>query len=254
MKYFAFADCHGNYGALRNDLANAGYEASNPEHQLIGLGDYFGRAAVSLTDCVNIWKYLKSNEHANKPMCLRGNHEDILIKAIGRRSLTDIDIYNGEHNTFASFAGRYPNQIKRDWNAQISATETMIKCGFLDWLQNLPYYYETEHQIFVHGFVPTKCWQGLRLPLDSPQLSSFVWAESAWSQTPNVIEYFMHENPNGINKWIVFGHWRASELNERFNGKEYEVPTPFIDEKHKLVGLDLTTVITDTVGIAVFNS
>lgn len=254
MKYFVFADCHGNFDALKNDLAAAGYDQSNPEHQLIGLGDYFGRAAQSNSDCVNIWKWLKSSEHANQPICLRGNHEDILVKAIHRRWLTDTDIYNGEHNTFASFGGCYPNQLKYDCARQFEAAKVMINCGFLDWLESLPYYYETDSTIFVHGFVPHKCWTGKCLPLNSPELSTSVWAESAWSKTPSTIEWFIENHPQGLPKTIVFGHWRTDQLNELFCGKKPTLGEPYIDTAHNLVGLDLTTVLTGKVGIAVFNS
>lgn len=245
MKYFVFADPHGNYEALITAIAEMGYDASNPQHQLIGCGDYFGRAAQSNTDCANIWKYLTSLHHTNKPICIRGNHESILIDAIARRQLTDIDIYNGEHNTFASFSGRYPNQVKLDCYLQFDAAKAMINVGFYDWLKSLPWYFETEHYIFTHGFMPTMYF------VRGVELSDFDvedWKRASWAKTPDDIRTL---DRMGVKspKTIVFGHWRAKELNEKFAGKWAEKDGEiYVDEERKLIGLDVTTALSHKVG------
>lgn len=252
MKYFIFADPHGNYEALLSALNERGYDKANPDHQLIGLGDYFGRAMQSKTDCVNIWKYLKSEEHANKPICLRGNHESILINAIHRRTLTETDIFNGEHNTFASFADVYPNQMKYDCQRQFEVCKRMFNCGFMNWLENLPWYYETDNYVFVHGFVPVDSYfNGVSLK----QLTDDDWDELSWSKTPMCIRTMddMGININRVaGKTIVFGHWRAKELNEKFLYKwEPEDGDIYFDEDRKLIGLDCITVLSHKVGCIV---
>ena len=245
MRYFVFADPHGNYEALLTAITEIGYDASNPQHQLIGCGDYFGRAAQSNSDCVNIWRYLTSPHHANKPICIRGNHESILIDAIERRQLTETDIYNGEHNTFASFLRRYPNQIKRDFYLQFDAAKVMVNLGFLDWLKSLPWYFETEHYIFTHGFVPMMYFtRGVELS----DFDDWSWARASWAKTPDDIKTLDLINIKS-HKTIVFGHWRAKELNERFVGKWEEVDGDiYVDKERKLIGLDATTVLSYKVG------
>ena len=47
MKYFAFGDTHGYYDELMTSLQEAGYQIFNPDHCLIGLGDYFDRGSQS---------------------------------------------------------------------------------------------------------------------------------------------------------------------------------------------------------------
>lgn len=252
MKYFVFADPHGDYEALLSILNENGYDKANPNHQLIGLGDYFGRAAQSKLDCVNIWKYLKSDKHVNKPICLRGNHESILIEAIHRRGLTETDILNGEHNTFASFADVYPNQIKYDCQRQFEVCKRMFNCGFVSWLESLPWYYETNNYVFVHGFVPVSYFSGTSLQ----ELRSYDWNSLSWAKTPDFIRA-MDEMPNilerrAAGKTIVFGHWRAKELNEKFLYKwEPEDGDIYFDEERKLIGLDCTTVLSHKVGCIV---
>ncbi len=253
MKYFVFADPHGDYEALVSALNENGYDKTNPNHQLVGLGDYFGRAAQSKSDCVNIWKYLKSDEHANKPICLRGNHESILLYAINRRMLNETDIYNGEHNTFASFADVYPNQMKYDCQRQFEVCKRMFNCGFFDWLMGLPWFYETDNYIFVHGFIHIP-WYFAGIPLE--QLTDDDWDDLSWSNVPDYIRA-MDEIPNilerrAAGKTIVFGHWRAKELNEKFLNKwEPEDGDIYVDEERKLIGLDCTTVLSHKVGCVV---
>lgn len=245
MKYFVFADPHGDYQALLTTITEMGYDAANPQHQLIGCGDYFGRAAQSNSDCVNIWKYLTSPHHANKPICIRGNHESILIDAIERRQLTETDIYNGEHNTFASFLGRYPNQVKRDYYLQFDAAKVMMNVGFYGWLKSLPWYYETEHYIFTHGFVPMMYFtRGVELN----DFGESEWEEASWSNTPDYIRT-LDLMKIGTHKIIVFGHWRAKELNEKFAGKwEEKDGEIYVDKERKLIGLDITTALSHKVG------
>lgn len=245
MTYFVFADPHGNYEALITAITKMGYNAANPQHQLIGLGDYFGRAARSNSDCVNIWKYLTSPHHTNKPICIRGNHESILIDAIERRQLTETDIYNGEHNTFASFLGRYPNQVKRDCYLQFDAAKVMINVGFYDWLKSLPWYFETEHYIFTHGFVPLQ-WFGKKWKLRD--LCDWEWNTASWAKTPDYI-WTLDQTHTKVDKTVVFGHWRAKELNEKFAGKWEELDGDiYVDKERKLIGLDTTTVLSHKVG------
>ena len=248
MTYFVFADPHGNYEALITAITEMGYDAANPQHQLIGCGDYFGRAARSNSDCVNIWKYLTSPHHANKPICIRGNHESILIDAIERRQLTETDIYNGEHNTFASFLGRYPNQVKRDYYLQFDAAKVMMRLGFYDWLESLPWYFETEHYIFTHGFVPLQ-WFGKKWKLSD--LCDWEWNTASWARTPDYIST-LDQTHTKVDKTVVFGHWRAKELNERFAGKWEEVDGDiYVDKERKLIGLDTTTALSHKVGCVV---
>lgn len=245
MKYFVFADPHGDYQALLTAITEMGYDAANPQHQLIGCGDYFGRAAQSNSDCINIWKYLTSPHHVNKTICIRGNHESILIDAIKRRQLTETDIYNGEHNTFASFLGRYPNQVKYDLYLQLDAVNVMVNIGFYDWLKSLPWYFETEHYIFTHGFVPMMYFtRGIELG----DFGYSEWEQASWSNTPDSIRTFDLMNV-GAHKTIVFGHWRAKSLNEKFAHKwEEEDSEIYVDEERKLIGLDVTTALSHKVG------
>lgn len=245
MKYFVFADPHGDYEALLSALNENGYDATNPEHQLVGLGDYFGRAAQSTSDCVSMWNYLTSSEHLNKPICLRGNHESILIDAIERDKLTITDIRNGEHNTFASFIDKYPTAVAYDSIYQHEAAKKMSECGFLSWLESLPWYYETDNNIFTHGFVPVTYFSN-NTPLDS--FDDYDWDKMSWCNTPELLSSLdTIEIKEG--KTVIFGHWTSSDLVNKFVEPCDNYGNIFMYKR--FVGIDYTTVLTHKVGCIV---
>ena len=62
MKFFVFADVHGDYTALIDGLNKAGYSAQNPEHMIISCGDMFGRADIDLRGCKKIKDFLKTKQ------------------------------------------------------------------------------------------------------------------------------------------------------------------------------------------------
>lgn len=258
MKYFAFADCHGNFDALMDALREKGYDCHNPEHQLVGLGDYFGRATQQLLDNYHIWQYLTSPNHINPPVCLRGNHETILIDAIRRGHLTELDMRNGELATFCSFGTQmaaedddllrfYPGWLAYDQVTQQQICSFMNKCGFEEWLNTLPWYYTTANYMFVHGFVPRDIGEVALSTYDDD-----TWHKCSWAKTPVEIAMFAAKHPSGIDKTIVFGHWRTSELNEKVFGGDWPITLPHCDPLRKLIGLDLTTVVSGEVGCLVF--
>ncbi len=47
MKYFVFADVHGYYSLLMEELKYKQFDFNNPEHMLISLGDNFDRGPVN---------------------------------------------------------------------------------------------------------------------------------------------------------------------------------------------------------------
>lgn len=248
MKYFIFSDPHGDYHALIDSLHMNQFDMYNKDHQLIGLGDYFGRAARSKDDCLNMWQYLSSDAFANKPILLRGNHESILIKAIKRGTLTLTDIYNGEHNTFASFMGLYPRDfMNTDYDVQRITAKRMIDIGFLKWLESLPWYYESKYGIFVHGFVPLEHFTR-NIPLS--KFKDEDWNRASWVNTIEKIKAL--DRLKVSHKPIVFGHWRAKQLIEEFlhewNEDDGDI---YIDKDRNLIGLDCTTVISHSVGVLV---
>lgn len=247
MRYFVFSDPHGDFEALITAITDMGYDPSNPQHILVGCGDYFGRASKEKSDCVNIWNYLNSTHHTNRPVCLRGNHESIILDIVDRDCLNSTDIYNGEHKTLASFINASEEQMKFDICLQHDAIKQMNEVGFVDWLKGLPWYFETKNYLFVHGFVPMKYF------VNGGDLSAFGdydWYRASWSRVPDDISA-VDSLGCKQSKTLVFGHWRAKDLRRKFLLLVDDDGEIYVDKGRGLIGLDTTTVISHKVGCIV---
>jgi serine/threonine protein phosphatase 1 len=102
---------------------------------LVFLGDYIDRGANS-ADVIRIVRELQ-DARAGQVVCLKGNHEDMLL-----RSIDDADVAqqwlenNGGYETLNSFDGEVPHDV-------------------IDWMSKLPTLHEDEKHFYVHaGFRP----------------------------------------------------------------------------------------------------
>ncbi len=248
MKYFVFSDAHGDYDALMKAVAEYGYEEGNAFHTLISCGDNFGRAETG-KGSKGIYDYLTSSVHKNAPICLTGNHELILRKILFRRSLSEIDVLNGEDRTVYSFLGKNPE-------TDTLSPYDLKKLGHgevMDWLLNLPYYFETENHLFLHGFLPFDT-ENLRFITENlSDVGEEIWQKACWSKTPLMIMKFEHDYPGGLDKTVVFGHWHNAELRERFDKTvdEQNLHSIWRNDKLKLCGLDCCTVVSHRIEMLV---
>ena len=248
---FVFSDPHGDYRALTGGLKKAGYDKSNLSHQLLGLGDYFGRADKTGEGSRQIYEYLISSEHASKPIAIHGNHESILYNVLRDEKLSYSDIQNGEAKTIGSFVGmgeydailfasQFCSRIKKETNL------------FL-WLKSLPYYFETEDYLFVHGWVPTTPTGKIGA---YSRASKKEWENAGWADTISSIFLFQNNYPYGYKKTIVFGHWGTWDLHRTMSYdfskiKSKENHEIYRNPRWKLIGLDATTVLSHKVNVLV---
>lgn len=240
MKYFVFSDCHGDYNALMAAIEIYGYEPTDENHTLISCGDNFGRSETG-KGSKGIYEYLTSSIHKNKPICLMGNHELILKDILFRRSISLNDIFNGENKTVSSFLD------KKD-NDEITAYEIneLSRSPLMDWLLDRPFYFETTHYIFLHGFFPFDTETLTFITSDFESVKEEMWVSSTWSQTPQMIMKFAQDHPNGLDKTIVFGHWHASQLRREFDlvYDREKANSIWKNEQLHLVGLDCCTFVS----------
>ena len=170
MLTIVIGDIHGMAGKLKNLLGQIdGWLHANPEgepHQLVLLGDYIDRGPDS-RQVLQIVQRLQ----AQGAICLRGNHEELMLGATeSERGLTNFRL-NGGDATIASL--RTPAAFQR---AQ-------------QWMRGLPTSHEDERRYYVHA--------GIRpgVPLDQQTAETKLWIRDSFLR-----------HTGQFPKYVVHGH------------------------------------------------
>lgn len=242
MLYFCFGDVHGDEIAMLEGLKRAGYDNNNSNHQIISLGDNFGRASTG-GGSRGVYNYLTSDKHANPPINIRGNHESILMDVFRRGYLTQTDIYNGEASTISSFA--YCSKSYAIFDGEY--VRIASKSGVEKWIIGLPWFYETKNYIFVHGFLPRpeEYWGHWDKYCDED------WHDASWANTLEQIQWFEKVYPNGWDKHIVVGHWTTADFYSYFDRKYNNYGKVYTNPKLKFTCCDCTTVYSHNIDVVV---
>lgn len=142
-------DIHGQYDLLVEALEPIYYQ----NHELVITGDMFDRATFGgNSQVLDLLQRINKNPGDfgfSKVTILRGNHEDMLIRAIEQgptSSAYKLWESNGGDPAFYQEAGAH-----------------------LEWLKSLPLYYDKDNYLFVHaGVMPG-------VPLEDQHHSDLVW-------------------------------------------------------------------------------
>ena len=239
MKYFVSADIHGFYDEWMQALKEKGFDINNPKHKIIICGDTLdrGRQPKQIID------FILSNK--DKIVLIRGNHEDLMEEMILRNNSTAMDLSNGTAYTIVDL---YPEWQISEFDLSKIARKTRIQ-ELLDLCVD---YFETDHYIFVHGWIPIieNCylydenWKNARKER---------WQKARWTNPVEMYKYEIYEP----NKTIVCGHWHCSALWQELNPEQYEEFgakanfEPFITDK--MIALDACTTYSKKVNVFVIN-
>jgi len=175
MRYYAIADLHGRYDILNACLDEIWSVNTSDMFKIITLGDYVDRGPES----ARIIQRLMDEQQRcpNTFVCLKGNHEDILLQAMSDRSLVYWWYQNGGLETVKSY-GTFD-----------------IDGEHLNWMKQLPLYHATPEHIFVHAGIPDKS-----LPLDEQNHERLMWMlyddadQGGWNDTHVVHGHHIHED------------------------------------------------------------
>lgn len=188
-KLFVVSDVHGHYTLLKKALEQAGFDKENEAHLLICCGDYFDRGDENL-------EVLRFFERLKHKVLLRGNHEDLLLKLLQTGKLLPHHYINGTINTLKNIFGKYfvdPVNDTIDFSGKTRDTERI--CEFIEETVD---YYETEHYVFVHGWLP----ENGQTEEGRKNASTDDWAKSRWIKWN---EKYMGLRPLP-DKTLVCGH------------------------------------------------
>lgn len=147
-KTFAVADIHGRFDLLEQAIVRI-EESSHSGGKVVFLGDYIDRGPDSAKviarlmvgpDDPSRWSWL----------CLKGNHEDMMVGCL--QSPNDLPwwINNGGGATLASFGGTVPREVR-------------------DWCDERPTWHDDGKRVFVHAGVEPK------RPMDAQGEAVLLW-------------------------------------------------------------------------------
>jgi serine/threonine protein phosphatase 1 len=170
-KFFAIGDIHGNLSHLEQLMEKIRPALNRERDTLVFLGDYIDRGPASKGVVDYIIQLRKELAHV---VCLKGNHEEMLLDWVIDGKNYDLYLYNGGAATIASYS---------------EDGEFKLPPEHLAFFTSLLLYYETEHYIFVHA--------GIRggIPLEEQDPHDLVWIRD---------EFIL--SPHDYGKTVVFGH------------------------------------------------
>jgi serine/threonine protein phosphatase 1 len=134
MLTYAVGDIHGCHDLLTELLGRIAEDADGRQHRLVFIGDYIDRGADS-AGVIRTLQRLQA-ERAGEVVCLKGNHEDLFLKAQSRPEVLRNWIYNGGDAMLASFGTTSFDGVPPDVSA---------------WIAACPVSFEDELRYFVHA-------------------------------------------------------------------------------------------------------
>jgi serine/threonine protein phosphatase 1 len=147
MKTFVIGDIHGRGGQLHSLLDMLPRESSDT---LVFLGDLIDRGA-DVRGCVDHVMNLCHSD-ADKTICLRGNHEQMLLDFIDRKHTIWVEATGGGEQTFIQYTGK-PWRLRTNddfWAARDAIAEAMPP-EQIDFFRHLPLYHEDDYALYVHA-------------------------------------------------------------------------------------------------------
>ena len=254
MRYYVTADVHGFFSELKSTLEEKGFFEDKEPHKLIVCGDLFDRGEEAL----QLQAFILDLMEKDQVILIRGNHEDLALQLLNgwhRGShLQPQHRRNGTVGTVCQLAGVSEEQMH-------SRTEDVGR----DFLRG-PYiqeiipamvnYFETEHYIFVHGWIPCvrnsieRMGKEYIRMADWREASEVLWNEARWINGMEAA----HKGITEPGKTIVCGHWHTSfgHCYYKNDGGEFGYRanfTPYYAEG--IIALDACTVYSGKVNCIV---
>ena len=157
-KLYALTDIHGHLDILKETMKMVDLSADN---KLIFLGDYIDRGPASKETLEYVYNLQK--QYPEKIVALKGNHEDMFLDWLydqGNIAYLQSDVDLNTIQTFLpddvmpyidALCNSHRSTTVYHINATIAHHVRKNNEALIQWLKNLPVYYETKNQIFVHA-------------------------------------------------------------------------------------------------------
>lgn len=185
MKYYVVADIHSFYEPLVTALEEKGFFSDKEPHKLIVCGDLFDRGS----DALAIQDFIIELLERNQLILIRGNHEDLMFNLLTNWDehsyLFSHHISNGTIGTALQLTQSSEDDLRVQPKTIL---QKMYDTPFLKKIYPaLRDYYETEHYIFVHGWIPCRLFRTSSAAfryesiVDWRNASAYDWNISRWT-------------------------------------------------------------------------
>ena len=197
---YVIGDIHGMYDQLKLILNRILplRKTGGSIDKLIFLGDYIDRRVES-HKVLDLVMEVKSDA-PDQVVCLQGNHELMLLKALCEKSsLHDYNMWmhNGGEISMKGYLERANSDISNPYLIPRRNIDRFIPKEHISFLKSLVPYYETDKYIFVHGGCDTS------FPLSMQHASTLAWDRSVYQRAINIKAGTMH---CPWDKVIIAGH------------------------------------------------
>lgn len=192
MRTFVISDIHGNNIAFRKALKHVKFKKTD---RLIILGDFIDRGEDSkgVLDTILLLK-----EHNFNLICLKGNHEEMLLDSFENINNLNSWLKNGGEKTLLSF---------------LTSSIDKIPAKYIDLIKSFVNYYEVDNYIFVHA--------SLNMKIENPysDIETILWER----------EPYKYYDENWIkDRILIHGH----------NPTPKDVITNSIESNSKIICID----------------
>ena len=202
-KFFVTSDIHSFMNPLKRALDEKGFDPTNKDHWLVVCGDCYDRG----DDSELVLNYLMSLE---RKILIRGNH-DLLLRDLCERGFPHRhDFHNGTTMTVYDLGDAGAGN---DFEKCCEVTQNKLR----EYNNLLVNYFETQHYIFVHSWIPTISQNGGFYKYDKNwrNATNDQWELAMWGNPFELAERGL----NQTGKTIIFGHWHASAGWARAEGR-----------------------------------
>lgn len=219
MRYYVTSDVHGYFTELKAALTENGFFEDTAPHKLVICGDLFDRGSEALA----LQDFILDLLAKDQVILIRGNHEDLTMELLyGWTQCSYMFLHhhtNRTIDTVCQLTRRSPEEMYND----IEGTgRALLRTPYIQTIiPAMVDYFETEHYIFVHGWIPCTDAEGqfTRIP-DWRDAGSTLWGKARWVNG-------MEAADNGITepeKTIICGHWHTSFGHSLYenDGGEFE--------------------------------
>ena len=234
---FVVSDIHGHYTQLKAALDAAGFDENRQDHVLLCCGDLFDRGGENVT----VYHYIR---RLPRKILVRGNHDERLATVLRTGRVERYDERNGGLMTLREFFG--PGCVSADGRLRIDHRLLESAWELLQLEGQMVDYYETEHYVFTHGWLPLEADGNVsRIRPDWRDAEPEAWHAARYAEW----QLLYHTPAKLPDKTIVCGH-RTSRYGHFFD-PERAAEDYGIFHGNGVIAIDACTALSGQVNVLV---